>query len=90
MKTKLLKLSSWIFAIGFVINGIAFTLQGIEIIRTGNSQAVSLATFGLFAALNINGIIYSYFILKDKTVVFGTTLGSLGCIFVIILKLIYG
>jgi inner membrane protein involved in colicin E2 resistance len=89
MKNIALKTCKWLFAAAFLIGAGAFALQGIEIIHDGTAKGVSLATFLIFSVLNINGIFYSYFIAKDKTLLFGTILNSLGCIFILILKIIY-
>jgi uncharacterized protein with PQ loop repeat len=90
MKHKFLGISKFIFAFGFLVSGVGFIYQGIEIIRIENAQSISLVTFIIFLALHINGIFYSFFIAKDKMLIMGTILNALACAFIITLKLYYG
>jgi uncharacterized protein with PQ loop repeat len=90
MKTFLLNICRKTFAIGFLVAGVALVNQAIEIIRSENAQGISLITFIIFTVLHINGILYSYFVAKDKTLLAGTLLNALACIAISILKLIYG
>lgn len=90
MKKLLLYLCKKTFAIGFLVAGLALANQAIEIIRSENAQGISLITFIIFTLLHINGILYSYFIAKDKILLVGTLLNALACLAISILKLIYG
>lgn len=90
MKKLLLYLCKKTFAIGFLVAGLALANQAIEIIRSENAQGISLITFIIFTLLHINGILYSYFIAKDKILLVGTLLNALACLAIVILKICYG
>jgi len=79
-----------IFAIGFIIAGLALAYQAFTIISLGNAQGVSLLSFVAFAFLHSNGIAYSYYIAKDKTLLTGTILNAMMSLTIVILKIHYG
>ncbi|HMS91256.1 MAG TPA: hypothetical protein PKC87_03495 [Candidatus Absconditabacterales bacterium] len=90
MKNLLLNICKKTFAIGFLVAGLALTNQAIEIIRSENAQGISLITFSIFTVLHINGILYSYFIARDKILLLGTFLNALSCLTIVLLKIVYG
>ncbi|MEI6671861.1 MAG: hypothetical protein WCL02_00395 [bacterium] len=90
MKTTLLYICRKTFAIGFLVAGVALGHQAINIIILKNAQGISLATFTIFTLLHINGILYSYFVAKDKILLAGTLLNALSCLAIVLLKLNYG
>lgn len=90
MKTYLLNICRRTFAIGFLVAAAALANQAIEIIRSENAQGISLITFVIFTLLHINGILYSYFVAKDKILLAGTLLNALACLAIVMLKILYG
>ncbi|MEI6773384.1 MAG: hypothetical protein WCL18_00690 [bacterium] len=90
MNNYLITACKRIFAIGFIIAGVAFAYQAFTIITLGKAQGVSLLTFIVFTFLHSNGIVYSYYIAKDKILLTGTILNAMACLTIVILKIYYG
>ena len=90
MKENILLICKKLFAFGFLINDVAFFYQGYTIYILKNAESVSLLTYSIFTILSINGIFYGHYHAKDKVLALGCTLMTVSCMWIIVLKLLYG
>lgn len=82
------KVIAYIFGIGLFINAGLFVTQAWKIIKTKNSQGVSVATFSGFCVLQLTGVLHGYF-QRDPSLMWGMLASLTACGAVTILAFMY-